>query len=427
MIDASGTNSYPQGDAMNLEVPRRAQNCDSHADGARALSASGGSLTSAWLSRKTASVLVLSAGSSLSGAGTVLLGVILPALSQRWGLRDDQAGLLLFLQFFASGLGAIVTGMNRIRSLAIGYGLQVAAMCGLVFIGRQAAYIAFSFFGLGLGMAMTSTSLLFSDRWGDDRAAKLEWLNFAWSAGATAGPICILPFLHQGDLHSVFLLMLIFSLTMSIWVILFERQGPGTALMRKPRPNHRSVRAVFSLLLVLAMSFVGVEAVLSGWLTTYSHRAGIRDLAGAAIATSIFWFGEMLSRLAFSTRLMAKAGRRMVMICGSAGVTISTIFLISAPHPWAIFLGAGAAGIFVGPLYPLSLSYLLELSPRGWFFAVGGMGAAVFPWVTGLLSVHYHSLRYGLLVPSVAGVGMIALSVRLKRNDGSISVPAESV
>ena len=51
------------------------------------------------------STAVLSAGFSLTGAGTVLLGVLLPTLSQTWGLRDDQAGLLLFLQFFASGLG----------------------------------------------------------------------------------------------------------------------------------------------------------------------------------------------------------------------------------------------------------------------------------------------------------------------------------
>ena len=98
-----------------------------------------------------------------------------------------------------------------------------------------------------------------------------------------------------------------------------------------------------------------------------------------------------------------------MMIWGSAGVTLSTILLIASSHLWMIFLAAGVAGLFVGPLYPLSLSYLLELSPRGWFFAVGGIGAAVFPWITGLLSARYHSLRYGLAVPSVAGLGMIGL------------------
>ncbi len=425
LIDAQCMRYFRKRYAMNPGVRRRVATHDSDTNGAGGSTADRGSSASFWPSRRAVSVLALSAGESLTGAGTVLLGAILPALSLRWGLRDDQAGLLLFLQFFGSGLGAILSGMHRIRSLAIGYGLMVFTLFLLVFTGRPVAYVAFSVYGLGLGMAMTSTSLLFSDRWGDDRAAKLEWLNFAWSAGATTGPICILPFLHEGDLHSIFLMMLIFSLTIFAWVILFERQQPGSAPLRRTRPLNRPLRVVFSMLLVLAMSFVGVEAVLSGWLTTYSHRAGIRDLAGAALATSIFWLGEMLSRLAFSTRLLARAGRRTVMIWGSAGVTVSTIVLIAAPHPWAIFLAAGAAGLFVGPLYPLSLSYLLELSPRGWFFAVGGMGAAVFPWVTGLVSAHFHSLRFGLIVPGVVGLGMLALTFQLARpNQGSVSASA---
>ncbi|MGA2908223.1 MAG: MFS transporter [Terracidiphilus sp.] len=358
-----------------------------------------------------ASTIVLSVGSSLTGAGTVMLGVILPALSQRWGLRDDQAGFLMFLQFFASGLGALVTGMNRVRSMAIGYGLLVATLCALVVGEGQFAYVAFFFYGLGLGIAITSTNLFFSDHWGNLRATKLVWLSFAWSAGAAAGPVCILPLLHRGDFGSVFLMMLILFLAMFAWVILIERQGPAAGLVQRPQRLNRSVQTFFSILLVLAMSFVGVEAVLSGWLTTYSHRAGIRDLAGAALATSIFWLGEMLSRLAFSTRLLTKVGGRKVMMWGSTGVTLSTILLIAFPHPWVIFLVAGVAGAFVGPLYPLSLSYLLELSPRGWFFAMGGIGAAIFPWITGSVSAHYHSLRCGLVVPVVAGLGMIVLIV----------------
>jgi MFS family permease len=134
------------------------------------------------------------------------------------------------------------------------------------------------------------------------------------------------------------------------------------------------------------------------------------SLAGAALATSIFCLGEMLSRLMFSTRLLAKSGRRAVLLWGVWGVTISSILVIAAPHPWVILVAAGAAGAFIGPLYPLTLSYLLELSPLGWYFAVGGLGAALFPWITGMVSAHYHSLRYGLLVPCAAGLVMIGIS-----------------
>jgi FHS family glucose/mannose:H+ symporter-like MFS transporter len=374
--------------------------------------------------RRTSSTVALSAGSILTGAGTVMLGVVLPTLSMQWGLRDDQAGLLLFLQFVGSSLGALVVGLNRIRSMAIGYGLMTVALTALALGGPRSAYFAFLFYGLGLGTAMTSTSLLFSDRWGDDRAAKLEWLNFVWSAGASAGPVCFLPFLNRGDTRSVFTMMLVLSLTMFAWVILRERHEPRLAPRLRPSTDRRSIRKLFFLLLLLAMAAVGVEATLSGWLTTYSQRAGMHSVAGAALATSILWLGEMVSRLTFSTRLLAKVGRRAVLQWGIWGVTIASILVIAAPHPWLILVAAGAVGIFIGPIYPLTLSYLLELSPWGWFFAVGGLGSALFPWITGLVSAHYHSLRYGLVVPCATGLAMIGLSALVSgqaRNEAAVS------
>lgn len=366
--------------------------------------------TATGTTRRTLSTVALSAGSMLTGTGTVMLGVLLPTLSMKWGLRDDQAGLLLFLQFVGSSLGAFVVGVNRIRSMALGYGLMAMSLTALALAGPRSAYFVFLFYGLGLGTAMTSTSLLFSDRWGDDRAAKLEWLNFVWSAGASLGPVCFLPFLHRDDIRSVFTMMVVLSLTMFTWVVLRERHEPGIVPKRQPSADRRSTRKRFFLLLLLAMTAVGIEATLSGWLTTYSQRAGMRSIAGAALATSILWLGEMASRLTFSTRLLAKVGRRAVLQWGIWGVTIASILVIAAPHPWLILVAAGAVGIFIGPIYPLTLSYLLELSPWGWFFAAGGLGSALFPWITGIISAHYHSLSYGLVVPCATGLTMIGLS-----------------
>jgi FHS family glucose/mannose:H+ symporter-like MFS transporter len=364
---------------------------------------------------RTLSTVILSAGFALTGSGTVILGVILPALSREWNFHDDQLGSLLFLQFFGCALGAVFAGLNRIRSLKIGYGLAAAGLCALTAWGSRHAYPAFLIYGLGLGMAMTATSQLFSDRWGDDRAAKLEWLNFVWSAGATGGPICLLPFLRRSAFQSVFILMLSLFLFVFLLVVFIERGDSDSAALRAVRLSTSAARIVFFAFLMLAMGSVGIEASLGGWLTTYSSRAGIHSIAGASIATSIFWLGEMASRLTFSTRLLAKVGRAAVLMCGTFGVTASAIALVVLPHPWSILILAGAAGYFIGPLYPLALSHLMELSPWGWFFAAGGMGAAAFPWMTGLVSNHFHSLRYGLAVPCAAGAMMIAINLLLSR------------
>jgi fucose permease len=367
--------------------------------------------------RRTGSIGVLSAGFSLTGAGTVMLGVLLPALSQRWALRDDTAGLLLFLQFFGSALGAVFTSSNRIRSLMGGYGLLAAAACALLFSGSHAPFVVFLFFGLGLGMTMTSTSLLFSDRWNDERAEKLEWLNFAWSVGATAGPVLFLPFLQKADVRKLFLLLMVLFLLFFAWVVFRERNEPRRIEALPPRSESAAAGSLLPLI-VLAICAVGVEAALSGWLTTYSHRAGLRSLAGAALATSLFWFGGMLSRLAFSTRLLAKIGRLATLHAATWGMLAAVAALIAVPYPAVILATAGVAGFCIGPLYPLLLSFLLEHSARGWIFAVGGVGAAFFPWLTGLLSAHFNSLRLGLIAPCGAALVMVVVQVVALRRAG---------
>jgi len=365
--------------------------------------------------RRVLSTAMLSIGFALTGTGTVLLGVLLPVLSARWRLHDDGSGLLLFLEFSGSSLGAILSGLNRIRSMAVGYGLLVASCLDLVFSHANAPFAVFFFFGLGLGMAMTSTSLLFSDRWGDDRAAKLEWLNFVWSLGATTCPLVTLPFVRGEDTHMVFELLVVLFAILLAWVASRERQPIAQAVAASSGNARRPLNLVFISLVIGAMCVVGVESALSGWLTTYSHRMGMRSLAGSALVTSVFWLGEMISRLAFSTKLLKKLGRESVVMWGTWGLTGSAVVLILSPHPSMIILAAGLAGVFTGPLYPLLLSFLLERSARGWYFAVAGVGSAIFPWFTGLVSAQLNSLRLGLLVPCAGGAAMLAVNALVSK------------
>ena len=80
-------------------------------------------------------------------------------------------------------------------------------------------------------------------------------------------------------------------------------------------------------------------------------------------------------------------------------ITVATALLIIFHRPGLIDAAAVLAGLSIGPLYPLLLAFLLERTSRGWIFAVAGTGSAVFPWLTGMCSAHFGSLRYELVVP----------------------------
>ncbi len=385
------------------------------------------SVADAATGRWTVSSLILSAGFFLTGAGTITLGVLLPVLSQRWDLRDDKAGFLLFLQFLGSLLGALLTGADRTRALMAGYGLLVLSAGALAFADLHVLFAGFFFFGLGLGLAMTATSLLFSDRYGDDRAVQLERLNFAWSSGAMIAPVLLLPFLHGTSLRLLFSIFLGLFLLFFLWSLLRER--PQTPRLPAPIESKPHTATSYELLLplaLLALCAVGVETALSGWLTTYSHRANPHAAGSGAFATSIFMLGIVLSRLVFSTSLLGTIGRRRVLAATLWGTAASVALLISGRSEWAIDTFAGLSGLCIGPLYPLVLSFFLERSSRGWIFAVAGIGSTVFPWVTGLLSAQFGSLRFGLLAPGAAAFFMIVLSTINLRSMTSSRLPTLS-
>lgn len=361
---------------------------------------------------------VLGAGFGLTGVGTVMLGVLLPTLAQRWHLADDAAGMLFFLQFLGSSVGALLTGGGRGRALLAGYGVLLASGAALTFAGPELAFAAFFCWGLGLGMAMTATSLLISGRAGAERAAWLERLNFVWSAGAAAAPVLFLRFLHAGNVRSIFVSLEGLLLLVFLWVLLRERQDEPRAAAPVLQPGrqgrvgaHTSLlsRASLLRLVLLALCAVGVESALSGWMTTYSHRAAPGEMGGGALATSCFWLGILLGRLLCSTRLLAAVGRQRVLSATLAGTAAAVAMLMASHSGGAIDGAAVLAGMSIGPVYPLLLSFLLEHSPHGWVFAVAGMGSAVFPWLTGVLSAHFGSLRLGLAAPGGAALAMLVL------------------
>jgi len=339
-----------------------------------------------------------------------MLGVILPVLSARWGLRDEAAGFLFFLQFLGSTLGAVFTGRNRMGALRTGYGLLAVGACALVFAGGSAARLAYFFYGLGLGLAMTATSLVASDRFGDDRAAKLERLNFVWSAGATTAPLLLIPFLRATGLRTLFLTFAGLSVCMLAWTILFEQQHASNTKLGNAFPRGDSAPLASLLPLVtLAMCSVGIEASLSGWLTTYSHRLTSVSLGFAAGTTALFWLGIVLSRFAFSTRLLTAVGQRRTLVALLWSTAAAVALLTAAQGVSLLGVAAGLAGLCVGPLYPLLLSFLLERTGRGWIFASGGIGSVIFPWLTGLLSTRLGSLRLGMMSPCAAAALMLLL------------------
>ncbi len=114
---------------------------------------------------------------------------LLPLLLRRWSLGDATACGILLLSL-ATTTGALLLAWPNEPPLDIARGALLTS-AGAVWLGlasRDWGFAAIVVYGLGLGIAMTSTSLLVSRRFPEERRVEMMRLNLLWAAGACAGP-----------------------------------------------------------------------------------------------------------------------------------------------------------------------------------------------------------------------------------------------
>lgn len=360
-------------------------------------------------------VMGLYFGFILTGIGTNLLGVILPALSGIWNLSDSHSGFLFAAQFTGSSTGALLMQSNLFKSVTRGYVLLiVGAIAFALCQGHYAVPLLFCF-GLGLGSAMTATSMLFGRMYAASRGASLSLLNAFWGLGAVLCPLLAAVWERFRSSNSLYL-MLAVSAVLPLLVIA-PQHGYLSQLRDEviPVPNRRTKLYLLVPLAIFAFLYVGVESSISGWMMTYVHRMGLASGLYAPIATSFFWIALLVGRAAAPIALkhISESGLLMITLCV---LLVSSVMLLLSHTPAMSIVSASLAGLMLAPIFPLCLSKVLAIasgpSESRWVFAISGMGGAVLPWMTGQVASMSGSLRTGLAVPLIAGCVMLLLQIR---------------
>jgi FHS family glucose/mannose:H+ symporter-like MFS transporter len=358
-------------------------------------------------------------GFAATGVGVALPGALLPLMLRRWSLGDTRGGLLLFCFFLATTTGALLSLGRMNRSIARGALLTSLGAVWLGFASRDGGFGAIVVYGLGLGIAMTSTSLLVSRRFPEERRVEMMRLNLLWAAGACAGPWLALggQALKAGahavrPLH-VLLGLAAFFAAFALWVWLtLDRLSPDT-----PEPTAESSAAVAQwplaqiplVLLILVFCATGIESSTGGWLAAYAQRLGetAKTTIGAATA---FWAGLLSSRFIYSLRASARVSERVVLPVSAALAAAGLAILVAWPNAAASVLAALMVGLGAGPVYPLLLAIVLRQRETRSVFVLAGVGSSALPLATGALSGWLHSLSAGLCVPLAAASMMTVLS-----------------
>lgn len=362
--------------------------------------------------RKYLSQIIVYLGFAGTGIGMALPGSVMPALLARWSLADRQAGLLLFLGWLGSSLGALAVRPSRVRSLAAGACLTAAGALGMAFSTRWTCFPSMGIFGLGLGLTMTSSSLLQSARHAERRGAELNRLNLAWALGA-----CICPRLAEHSLQAtsvttIFSSLALFFLFIGLWMMAFERDSPGDLAAQARGQGKWSLSAWPWPLVFIILLPTGIESSMGGWIAAYVQRTE-HVITTTVTAGTCFWTGLMLSRTLASTILWLRRSERLVLMQSFFTVIAGASLLIASNSSLGILWGVFLVGFGLGPIYPLLLAIALPYSENTAIFFVAGLGSAFLPWLTGIVSSSASSLRAGLMVPLAASVLMLILGMPL--------------
>lgn len=370
------------------------------------------------------------------GIATVLLGPMLPTLSARWSLNYAQAGALFTAQYFASTVAVAVSGV-----LASRYGFRfpmkagltlVAAGLGLLLAGPKVLGVAcIAAYGAGLGLAVPAANLLVAAANAERRSARLNLLNFFWSAGAVACPFLVAAAEKSRQIPLFLGFIAVFCVAVAIGIAAMpariaepEASRPAD---RKIVPLIRQRLNAFVILGVLFFVYVGTENGFGQWVASYAKSLGRMTLTVAVMTPSFFyaalmlgrWIAPLLLRTIDEVKLV-QAG--LLLACaGNAGLLFSHGLV-------GVMASACATGLGLAAVYPITISLLSQefgtASSRigSVMFVMSNLGGGLLPWIVGLSSNRLGTLKAGLVVPLL---GCLMMSV-LYRRDWS-EAPVEKI
>lgn len=360
------------------------------------------------------------------GIATVLLGPMLPTLSARWNLNYSGAGALFPAQYSGSTCAVFLSGLVVTK-----WGYRFAMKAGLVLSGLGVALLlsgpkelgiaCIAAYGAGLGIAVPAANLLAAEVNPGRRGAVLSILNFCWSVGAVACPflVAVATKIHRMPVFLGFTAGFMFLVALGIAVM------PSSVV--EPVVAHRgSIKAAFQIewkhkallaLSALFLVYVGTENAFGGWVASFSKSLGNMSPAMSLMTPSFFYASLMLGRWIaplllrnFDDVRLVRAG--LLMACLGNG-----ILLLSHALP-GVLVGASIAGIGLAAVYPITIALLSRefgaSSSRvgSLMFTLSNVGGGVLPWMAGVFSTRFGTLKAGLAVPLLGSAAMLLLYLR---------------
>jgi FHS family glucose/mannose:H+ symporter-like MFS transporter len=360
------------------------------------------------------------------GAISAALGPALPELAAHSGSSLAAIGSVVTALYLGSILALLASGpaIDRLGQYPIF--MAGAALLGLGTIGLTigaalpALLLAAFLGGLGHGAMDLSCNLLIAEVFPQRRAAAVSLLNVFFGIGAVAGPLTASITLKVWN--TAFPALWLGGGLMLLQLLIIPRMAvaPGATLPGAHAANEiRGLRAllwspILWTLGALTLTYVGLESGMSSWTTTYLARTTASGASAGALASAGFWLAMAGGRVAAAMAGARFSPKAMLFVTLAGALGGSALLFASTGNGPLTVTAVLLTGFFYGPVFAIIFAVTnatfrgLAGTAGSLVIAMGSIGAALLPWLQGLLLVNAGPSASVLLI-AVGAIVMLVL------------------
>ncbi|KAK8006141.1 MFS transporter [Apiospora marii] len=327
----------------------------------------------------------------IMGMSDACIGPLIPYIEEYYNISYTLVSLLFLTSFVGYLVAALSNNLvhHHLGQRGVAVIAPSARILGYVLLCLHLPFPALPLLMMlpGFGSGLEDSAW---NAWIGNMASANELLGFlhgSYGLGATVGPL-------------VSTAMLVLASTV-FWGATADRyraratRGGGSATASDgKRTTTRTVmrEPITWLLSVFLLAYVGAENALGGWIVTFMLDVRHAAPFDAGLTVTFFWLGLAVGRVTMGF-LTGKIGeKRAIAAYLVLAIALQALYwLIPSFAASAVFVSF--EGFFLGPLFPGAIVAATKLLPVdyhvsaiGFAAAFGGGGAAVVPFVVGVVA-----------------------------------------
>lgn len=340
---------------------------------------------------------------AVNGLYGMILGSLLPLISDQYGLNNTVSGALLsahqvgnLIAGFVAGILPLYLGRKRAVMfmsvfVVIGFGIMMVTGNPVLLI------LGFLFTGLSRGSISNFNNAMVNEV-SDSSPAALNVLHSVFAIGAILAPFLVIGATKMGGESGWKIAAGVIMALVTISILLFSQmeidEDDDVKAEGKVKISYGFLKnKYFWISAGILFFYLCAEATINGWIVKYFVDDGIMSIHYAQILASLLWVVILAGRLTVAF-IGDRIPKDKILIVLSIGTGAFYLLLLSTRSIPMITISIMGLGFFMAGIYPTTISntgkFIKEYPmSMGVLLVLGGVGAILMPIITGALAEQF--------------------------------------